>query len=95
MSCFHWEIIYMVLHRLFKTVDEILWKKSIHFTPFSKEICYIYFEHNRNSIESKIHELKNIKSFSPLEHGPKSVKSALEFLILCFHLCQTCQRNFL
>ena len=32
---------------LFSTVDKILWKKSIHFTPF-----YIYFEHNRNSIES-------------------------------------------
>ena len=79
----------MVLHRLFKTVDKILWKKSIHFTPFSKEICFIYFEHNRYSIESKIHEPKNIKSFSPLEHGPKSVKSALEFSILYFHLCQT------
>ena len=28
---------HMVLYRLFSTVDEILWKKSIHFTPFSKE----------------------------------------------------------
>ena len=35
--------------------DEILWKESIHVTPFSKEIFFIYFEHNRNSIESYIH----------------------------------------
>ena len=27
-------------------------EKSIHFTSFSKEIFPIYFEHNRNSIES-------------------------------------------
>ena len=30
---------------------------------------------------------KNIKSFSSLEHGPKSNKSALAFLKLCFQLC--------
>ena len=42
----------MVLYRLLNTVDEVLWKKSIHFTSLSKEIFFIYFEHNRNSIES-------------------------------------------
>ena len=40
---------------------------------FSKEIFSIYFDHNRNSIESEFHELKNIKTFSSLEHGPFSV----------------------
>ena len=54
---------------------------------FSKEIFSIYFDHNRNSIESEFHELKNIKTFSSLEHGPKSDKSASAFLKLCFHLC--------
>ena len=77
----------MVLYRLFSTVDETLWKKSIHFTSFSEEIFSIYFEHNRNSIESEIHVLKNMKSFSSLEHSPKSYKSASAFLKLCFHLC--------
>ena len=62
-------------------------KKSIHFTSFSKEIFPIHFEHNRNSIESQIHGLKNIKKFSSLGHGPKSDKSASAFLKLCFHLC--------
>ena len=62
-------------------------EKSIHFTSFSKEIFSIHFEHNRNSIESEIHELKNIKSFSSLEHSPKSDKSVLAYLKLCFHLC--------
>ena len=36
-------------------------KVPIHSTLFS-----ISFEHNRNSIESETHELKNIKSFSSL-----------------------------
>ena len=44
MSCFCKEIIYMFLYRLFSTVDKI--------TSFSKEIFSIYFEHNRNPIES-------------------------------------------
>ena len=62
-------------------------EKSIHFTSFSKETFTIYFERNRNSIESQIHDFKKIKSFSSLEHGPKSDKSASAFLKLCFHLC--------
>ena len=54
----------------------------------SKEIFCIYFEQiNRNSMESQIHELKNIKSFSSLKHGPKSDKSAPAFIKSCFHLC--------
>ena len=55
-------------------------EKSIHFTSFPKEIFSVYFEHNRNSME-------NIKSFSSLEHGLKSDKSASSFLKLCLHLC--------
>ena len=45
-------------HDLYGSVEtlqysgEILWKGSIHVTSFSKEIFFIYFEHNRNSIES-------------------------------------------
>ena len=31
----------MVLDRLFSAIDEILWKKGIHFTSFSKEIVEI------------------------------------------------------
>ena len=62
-------------YRFFSTVDGILRKKSIHFASFSKEIFSVYFERNRNSIESKVHELKNIKKFSSLEHGPKSDKA--------------------
>ena len=31
------------LYRLLSTVDEILWKKSIHFTSFPKEIFSIHF----------------------------------------------------
>ena len=62
-------------------------EKNIHLTSISEEIFSIYFDHSRNSIESQIHELKNIKSLSSLEHGPKSDKSASAFLKLCFHLC--------
>ena len=51
------------LNTFFNAVDKMLWKKKYHFTSFLKEIFFIYFEHNRNSIESCIHELKNIKSF--------------------------------
>ena len=47
---------------------------------FSKDIFSICLEHKRNSIESSIHELKIIKSFSFLELGPKSDKSASAFL---------------
>ena len=54
------------------------------FTSFLKEIFCIYFGHNRNSKESYIHELK---SFSSLEHDPKSGKSASALLKLCLHLC--------
>ena len=42
----------MVPYRLCSIVEEILWEKSIPFTSFSKEIFSIYFEQNRNSIES-------------------------------------------
>ena len=77
----------MVLYRLFSKVGDILCKKSIHFMSFSKEIFSMYFEHNRNSIERKIYEIKNIKSFSSLENGPKSDKSVSAFLKLCFLLC--------
>ena len=42
----------MALFRLFGTADDILWRKSTHFTSFSKEIFSIYFERNGNSIES-------------------------------------------
>ena len=73
--------------RLFSPVDEILSKKNTHFTSFPKEIFSIYFENNRNSIESEIHELKNIESSSSLEHGPKSDKKASVFLKVCFNLC--------
>ena len=62
-------------------------EKKIDFTSFSKEKFLIYFKHDRSSIESEIHELKIIKSFSPLEHDPKSNQSASIFLILCLHLC--------
>ena len=62
------------LNTFFNAVNKILWKKSIHFNSFLKEIFFIYFEHNRDSIESYIHELKNIKSFPSMEHGPKSKK---------------------
>ena len=65
-------------------------EKKYPLTSFSEEIFSIYFEHNRNSIESKIHVLKNMKRFSFLEHSPKSYKSASAFLKLCFHLCQKC-----
>ena len=44
--------------------------------PFSQEIFSICLEHNRNSTEISIHELKIIKSFSFLENGPKIDKSA-------------------
>ena len=43
-------------------------EKTYSFTLFSKEIFSIHLEHNRNSIESYIHELKNIQKFSSLEH---------------------------
>ena len=61
-------------------------KKSPLYVIF-KEIFSICFEHNRNSIESQIHELKNIENFSSLEHGSKSDKSLSTFLKLCFQLC--------
>ena len=51
------------LNTFFSAVDKILPKKKYHLTSFLKEIFFIYFERNRNSIESCIHELKNIKSF--------------------------------
>ena len=84
----------MVLYRLFSTVDETLWKKSIHFTSFSEEIFSIYFEHNRNSIEIKIHVLKNIKSFSSLEHCPKMLKCLSIFKVM-FPLVLKVLKNFL
>ena len=40
----------MVLYRLFSTVGDM--EKGIYFTSFSKDIFSIYFEQNRNSIES-------------------------------------------
>ena len=73
-------------YRLFSTVDKILRKKKYPLTLFSKEIFSIYFEHNKNSIENLVYELKNIKNLSSLGHGPKSDKSASAFL-KCFHLC--------
>ena len=42
----------MVPYRLFSTVHEIFWKKGIHVLSFSKEMFSIYFEHNKNPIES-------------------------------------------
>ena len=69
----------MVLHRLFRTVDKILWKKISTFRQFLKKYFLLYFEHSRNSIESEIHELKNIKSFSSLDYGPKSDQCASAF----------------
>ena len=62
-------------------------EKSIHFMSFSKEIFPTYFENNRNSVESWVRELKNIKHFLSVEHGLKSDKSVSAFLKLCFHLC--------
>ena len=64
-------------------------EKKYPLESFPKEMFSIYFEHIRNSRESQIRELKNIKSFSSLEHGPKSDKSA-SALQKCFHLCQKC-----
>ena len=55
----------MVLYRLLSTVDEMLWKKSIHFTSSPKEIFSVYLEHNKNLIESQIHDLKITKLFRP------------------------------
>ena len=66
----------MVLCRICSRVDKILWKKSINFTSFSKEIFSIYFEHNRNLIEV---------FFSSLEHSPKSDEIASALLELRFH----------
>ena len=43
-------------------------EKKYSFTLFSKEIFSIHLEHNRNSVESYIYELKNIQKFSSLEH---------------------------
>ena len=68
--------------------------KSIHFTSFSKEILSIYSEHNRNSIPSSVHELKNIKNFPSLEHGPKSDKSALAFFKFMFPLVLRVLKKF-
>ena len=82
MSYFYYEIIYMVPY---SAVDEILYKKVSFLHNFLKT----HFEHNRNSVENQVHELKNIKSFSSLEHSPKSNKSASAFLKLCFHVCFT------
>ena len=50
--CFHYEIIYMVLYRLSSTVDEILKKKVSTLLHFLKEVSSIYFQYNRDSIES-------------------------------------------
>ena len=80
--------IYIYIYRLFSTVDDILWKKSIYVTSFPKKyFVFILNMINRNSMESQIHELKNIKSFSSLKHGPKSDKSAPAFIKSCFYLC--------
>ena len=54
----------MVLHRLLRTVEKMLWKKSIHLTSYPKEIFSVYLEH-KNLIESQIHELKISKPFHP------------------------------
>ena len=73
-------------NHLYGSIDSSV-QHANHFTSFSNKIFSIYFEHNRNSTQSLVHELKNIRNFSPLGHGPKSDRSASAFLKLCFHLC--------
>ena len=70
MSCFHQEIISMVVQYIMKKKRNII-EKRIPLRHFLKK--YFLFILNIKEIQQKvkIHELKNIKSFSSLGHGPK------------------------
>ena len=61
---------------------------------FQDKIKSIFYQFRRAIIEAKKiffgrweSDFKNVKSFSSLEHGPKSDKNASAFSKLCFHLC--------
>ena len=79
MSCFHYEIIYMVLYRLFSTVDEILRKKVSTLRHFLKQ--YFLFNLNIIEIQQKIKfmSLNISKVFHPYNTVLKAIKVLQHF----------------
>ena len=80
----------MVLYGPFSTVDEIFSKSVSTLRHFLKTYFLFILDILKIQRKVKFMSLKisyNNISFSSLEYGPKSDKSASAFLKFCFHLC--------
>ena len=79
MSCFHYEIICMVLYKLFSTVSEILGRKVSTLRQFLKQ----YFLFNLDIIEIqqniKFMSLNISKAFHPYKTVLKAMKVLQHF----------------